>query len=42
MGVGAAIQNARKKAGLTQEQLAGKVYVTRATSPVRRSGKVMK
>ena len=29
MGVGEAIQSARKKAGLTQEQLAAKVYVTR-------------
>lgn len=29
MGVGETIQNARRKAGLTQEQLAAKVYVTR-------------
>ena len=29
MGVGEAIQRARRNAGLTQEQLAAKVYVTR-------------
>ena len=29
MGVGKTIQNARRTAGLTQEQLAAKVYVTR-------------
>lgn len=29
MSVGQTIQNARKKAGLTQEQLAAKVFVTR-------------